>query len=160
MQDADRPEVAEFVERHWHDKKVMSQGRVFYPHQERGFLQRRNGDIIGLLTYRIDGEAMEVLTLNATVKGEGIGTALMLQAIDKARHVGCRRIFLTTTNDALRAIGFYQRLGLRIVAVNVGVVDEARKTKPSIPETGEGGIGIHDEIVMELRVEPYLDEGS
>lgn len=160
MQDADRPEVADFVERHWHDKKVMSQGRVFYPHQEQGFLQRRNGDIIGLLTYHVDGEAMEVLTLNATVQGEGIGTALMLQAIDKARHVGCRRIFLTTTNDALRAIGFYQRLGLRIVAVNIGAVDEARKTKPRIPETGEGGIGIHDEIVMELQIEPYLADAS
>ncbi len=160
MQDADRPEVADFVERHWHDKKVMSQGHAFFPHEEHGFLQRRNGEIIGLLTYHVDGETMEVLTLNATVTGEGIGTALMLQAIEKARHAGCRRIFLTTTNDALRAIGFYQRLGLRIVAVNVGVVDEARKSKPSIPETGEGGIGIHDEIAMELRVEPYLDDAS
>jgi len=158
MQDSDRPEVAEFVERHWHDKKVMSQGRVFYPHEEQGFLERRNRDIVGLLTYRVDGEDMEVLTLNATVKGEGIGTALVLQSIEKARQVGCRRIFLTTTNDALRAVGFYQRLGFRMVTINIGAVDQARLTKPSIPETGEGGIGIHDEIVMELRVEPYLDE--
>ena len=67
MQDADRAEVAKFIERHWHDKKVMSQGHAYYPHELDGFLQRRNGDIIGLLTYRIDGEAMEVLTLNATI---------------------------------------------------------------------------------------------
>ncbi len=44
-----------------------------------------------------------------------------------------------------------------MVAINTGVVDEARKTKPEIPETGEGGIPIHDEIVMELLLKPYLD---
>ena len=38
------------------------------------------------------------------------------------------------------------------------VVDGARETKPEIPETGERGVPIHDEIVMELSVEPYLDE--
>ena len=40
---------------------------------------------------------------------------------------------------------------------NIGVVDEARKIKPEIPETGERGIPIHDEIVMELTIRPYLD---
>ena len=50
-----------------------------------------------------------------------------------------------------------QRLGFRMVAINIGVVDEARKIKPEIPETGERGIPIHDEIAMELRIEPYLD---
>jgi len=36
-------------------------------------------------------------------------------------------------------------------------VDEARKVKPRIPQVGERGVPIHDEIVMELNVEPYLD---
>jgi len=157
MQDADRPAVAEFIERHWHDKKVMSQGRAYYPHEECGILQRNHGELVGVLTYRVEDGALEILTLNATVHGSGIGTALMLAAIDKARHAACRRIFLTTTNDALRAMRFYQRLGFRMVAVNIGAVDAARVEKPSIPETGEGGIGIHDEILMELMVEPYLD---
>ena len=81
-----------------------------------------------------------------------------LDVIERARKNGCRRIWLTTTNDRLRAIGFYQRLGFRMVAINLGAVDEARKTKPQIPETGERGVEIHDEIVMELKIEPYLDD--
>ena len=44
-----------------------------------------------------------------------------------------------------------------MVAVNVGVVDKARKVKPQIPEVGQDGIPVHDEIVLELRIEPYLD---
>ena len=81
----------------------------------------------------------------------------MLITIEKSRSEGCRRIWLTTTNDNLRAIGFYQRLGFRMVAINLGAVDEARKIKPQIPEIGERGVPIHDEIVLELVIEPYLD---
>ena len=51
----------------------------------------------------------------------------------------------------------FSRLGFRMVAINVGGVDEARKTKPQIPTVGERGIEIHDEVVMELQIEPFLD---
>lgn len=157
IQDADRDEVAEFIQEHWFSKVVMSGGRSFYPHQERGFLERRDDRLIGLLTYRVEDGAMEILTLNATLEGKGIGSSLMLNAIDGARGEGCDRIWLTTTNANLRAIAFYQRLGFRLVAINVGAVDEARKIKPQIPKTGERGIPIHDEVVMELALQPYLD---
>ena len=43
-----------------------------------------------------------------------------------------------------------------MAAINLGVVDEARKIKPEIPLVGERGIEIHDEVVMELAIEPYL----
>lgn len=156
--DVDREELAEFIESHWHSRMVMSHGQAYYPHQEQGFVERQDGAIVGALTYRLDGDDMEILTLNSTVVGQRIGTSLMLNAIEKARALGCNRIFLTTTNDRLRAIGFYQRLGFRMIAINLSVVDEARRSKPEIPETGERGVPIHDEIVMELAVEPYLDE--
>ncbi len=156
--DADRAELAEFIESHWHSRKVMSHGQAYYPHKEQGFVERQDGAIVGALTYRIDGDGMEILTLNSTVVGQRIGTSLVLNVIEKARALGCIRIFLTTTNDRLRAIGFYQRLGFRMIAINLAVVDDARKSKPEIPETGERGVPIHDEIVMELAVEPYLEE--
>jgi len=155
--DTDRTDVAAFVERFWNSRVSMSRGKAFYPHLERGFIERRDGAIVGLITYHIEGDLMELLTLNATLEGEGIGSSLMLDAIEKARHEGCRRVLLAITNDRLRAIGFYQRLGFRMMAINLGVVDEARKVKPQIPQVGERGVPIHDEIVMELNVEPYLD---
>ena len=158
IQASDREEIAAFVRRHWHSTKVMSRGKVFYPHKEEGYIERRDGELVGLLTYFIEDEAMEILTLNATLEGEGIGSSLMLNAIDRARERACRRLWLTTTNDRLRAIGFYQRLGFRMLAINLGVVDEARKVKPEIPVTGERGVPIHDEIVLELAIKPYLDD--
>ncbi|MFQ5489917.1 MAG: GNAT family N-acetyltransferase [Phycisphaerae bacterium] len=157
IQDGDRDAVAQFIERHWHSKVVMSRGQAYYPHECDGFIEWRGQDLVGLLTYRCDEESMEVLTLNSTLEGAGIGSALMLMAIEKARDLGMERVWLTTTNDNLRGMGFYQRLGFRMVAVNIGVVDQARKTKPQIPEVGANGIPIHDEIVMELRIKPALN---
>lgn len=157
IQDSDREEVGRFVEHHWRSQRVMSRGQAFYPHKEQGFIERVDGHIVGLLTYRVASAAMEILTLNSTLEGKGIGSSLMLNAIESARRNHCDRIWLTTTNDNLRGIGFYQRLGYRMVEITLGAVDEARKLKPEIPMTGERGIPIHDEIVMELTLEPYLD---
>ena len=135
----------------------MSRGRSYFPHEHEGFIEQRDGQIVGLLTMAYEDDALQVLTLNSTLEGERIGSALMLMAIDDARHRGIRRIWLTTTNDNLRAFGFYQKLGFRLVQVNVGAVDEARKVKPQIPFTGFDGIPIHDEVVLELQIESFLD---
>ncbi|HEY3245142.1 MAG TPA: GNAT family N-acetyltransferase [Phycisphaerae bacterium] len=157
MTDADREDVAQFIERHWHSRRVMSSGKAYYPHQEEAFIERRDGQIVGLLTFRCDENGMEILTLNSTLEGQRIGSSLMLAAIEQARQRGVHRIWLTTTNDNTRVLIFYQRLGFRLIEVRLNVVDEARKIKPEIPEIGHLGIPIHDEWVLELSVKPYLD---
>ncbi len=50
----------------------------------------------------------------------------------------------------LSALRFYQKRGFRIVKVNIGAVDRARQQKPEIPEIGDQGIHIRDEIEMEF----------
>ncbi len=157
IQEADRDEVAAFIERHWGSRKIISLGRVHLPHELEGLLERRDGKIVGLLTMRFDGDEMEMLTVNSTLEGQRIGTSLILAGIDVARERNCHRTWMTTTNDNLRAIGLYQRLGFRLVEIHSGAVDEARKIKPQIPEVGANGIPIHDEIVLELQLQPYTE---
>ena len=68
-----------------------------------------------------------------------------------------------TSNDNLDALRFYQRRGMRIVAVHRGAVDEAREVRPSIPLVGEHGIEIHDELELEMtlaRERPRQPSGS
>jgi len=160
MTDEDRDEVADFIDSYWGSRVVMSRGRAYQPHQLEGLIDRRDGKIVGLLTFRMDDEGMEILTLNSTLERRGIGMSLMLEAIDEARTRGATRVWLTTTNANLRAIGYYQRMGFRMNQVNVGAVDEARKIKPEIPLVGPNGIRIHDEIVMELGIKPFIEQVS
>ena len=56
----------------------------------------RDGVPVGLLTFHIDGNQLEVVALNSLVERHGIGTAL-LQAAARATH--CRRLWPITTND-------------------------------------------------------------
>ncbi|MBM0279302.1 GNAT family N-acetyltransferase [Micromonospora tarensis] len=107
--------------------------------------------VAGTLTYRVDGDGLEVVTLVAAVPGTGAGTALLAAATSIAAEAGLARIWLITSNDNLRALRFYQRRGMRLVHVDRGAVDRARQLKPEIPLVGEDGIPLHDELVLERR---------
>ena len=107
-------------------------------------------DLAGVLTYRIDGDAIEVVSIDASPPRSGVGTALLAAAAEIGRAAGARRLWLVTTNDNLDALRFYQRRGLRITAVSPGAVDASRRLKPQIPEIGAYGIPIRDELTLEL----------
>ncbi|MBV9414559.1 MAG: GNAT family N-acetyltransferase [Solirubrobacterales bacterium] len=109
-------------------------------------------DVVGLATFRVAGCECELGSLDALRPGQGIGSTLLEGVANEARRRGCRRLWLITTNDNLNAIRFYQRRGLRLVAVHAGAVDDARRLKPSIPLVGEDGIPIRDELEFELEL--------
>jgi GNAT superfamily N-acetyltransferase len=116
-----------------------------------GFAAFAGGERVGLLTYAVRGDECEVVTLHSLREGVGAGRALLDAARDAARGAGCRRLWLVTTNDNVRALGFYQRWGLDLCAFRRGAVDETRRTlKPEIPERNELGIPIAHELELEL----------
>ncbi|MET8232359.1 GNAT family N-acetyltransferase [Micromonospora sp. NPDC005298] len=107
--------------------------------------------VAGALTYHVDGDGLEVVTVVAAVPGAGAGTALLAAATSIAAEAGLARVWLVTSNDNLGALRFYQRRGMRLVRVDQGGVDRARQLKPEIPLVGEHGIPLHDELVLERR---------
>jgi GNAT superfamily N-acetyltransferase len=105
---------------------------------------------LGVASYRFEAGECELVQLAALERGKGVGTALLDAVTQKARAAGARRVWLTTTNDNLDAIRFYQRRGLRFIWIWRDAVTRARKIKPEIPLTGDYGIAITDEIELEL----------
>ena len=88
------------------------------------------------------------MTIDALVPQRGVGTALLAATKDVASAQGCSRPWLITTNDNLDAMRFYQRRGLRWVAVHPGAADRARDEKPGIPVMGTFGMPVHDELEL------------
>jgi ribosomal protein S18 acetylase RimI-like enzyme len=86
------------------------------------------------------------------VQRRGVGSALLERVAAEARSRSCRRLWLITTNDNLNALGFYQRRGLRLVALRRDAIAEARKLKPEISAVGAQGIPIRDDIELELAL--------
>ncbi|MAT43556.1 MAG: GNAT family N-acetyltransferase [Anaerolineaceae bacterium] len=109
-----------------------------------------NGENIGLITYQIMDQECELITLNSLREGIGVGTALIEAVKHRAIQEGCKRIWLVTTNDNLNAVRFYQKRGFHLVRIHRNSVTRARKQKPEIPEIGDFGIPIRDEIELEF----------
>jgi ribosomal protein S18 acetylase RimI-like enzyme len=150
--DGQRGELAELLRREWGSIEVVSRGEVHDLSRCPAMFCTDGEKVVGLVTYAIDGEECELLTIDAFERTKGIGSRLLESVIVQARAAGCRRLWLITTNDNLDAIRFYQRRGMRLVAVHPGAVDEARKLKPEIPPVGNYGIAIRDELEFELTV--------
>jgi ribosomal protein S18 acetylase RimI-like enzyme len=129
---------------------VTGRGHVWKPAELPGFAVFDDDDCVGLVTYELDGEACEIVTIDALREGEGVGTALLGAVVDVAQSAGCARVQLLTTNNNVRALAFYQKRGFRLVALAPGAMDEARRLKPSIPALDSAGLPIRDELHLEL----------
>jgi GNAT superfamily N-acetyltransferase len=136
----------------WGAEVVAVHGSMLRPAELPGFIAERSGRVTGLLTYQVIGDMLEIVTLNAIDRHAGIGTQLIEAAVIAARRYGCRQVRLTTTNDNVDALRFYQRRGFRLAELRPGAVDRSRQVKPEIPRVGEYGIPLHDEIDLTLQV--------
>ena len=83
----------------------------------------------------------------------GSGTALVEALAGLLAPQGVRELWLTTTNDNLDALRFYQRRGFRLMELRAGAMEEVRKLKPTIPRIGDYGISVRDEFAAGAAVE-------
>jgi GNAT superfamily N-acetyltransferase len=120
--DSDREWMARLLKEQWGSEKIVTRGKC------------------------------EITSLDSLVEGIGIGTTLIESVKEVAKANKCRKVWLITTNDNLHALGFYQKRGFVIANIYANAIAESRKLKPEIPEIGNDGIVIRDEIEMEIKV--------
>jgi GNAT superfamily N-acetyltransferase len=152
VQETDRPTVEWLTTQLWGAAEVVVHDDVFYPASLPGFIAERAGRIAGLVTFDVRGGVLEIVTINALDQFTGIGTMLIEAVRAEAKRRGCQQVTLTTTNDNVDALRFYQRRGFRMAALRPGAVDRSRLRKPEIPRTGDFGIPLHDEIDLSCPV--------
>jgi GNAT superfamily N-acetyltransferase len=148
----DRPTLEHFLAR-WHSLRVARRGAIEHPVDHPELIAEEDGRLLGVLTYVIRGPDCEVLTLHTDRRWSGVGSALLAEVERIARAASCGRLWLITTNDNVDALRFYQRRGFRLVALHPGAVDDSReRLKPEIPEVGDHGIPLRDELELEREI--------
>lgn len=152
VEEADRPLIEWLTTQLWGAAEVVVHDGVFYPAALPGFIAERGGRVAGLVTFEARPGVLEIVTINALDLYKGIGTLLVETVRAEARRLGCAQVTLTTTNDNIGALRFYQRRGFRLSALRPGAVDRSRQRKPEIPRTGDFGIPLHDEIELTCPV--------
>jgi len=145
------------VNRQWSDTIVkmrgdiiVSRGKVHYVKELPGYVAESGGQILGIVLYHIAGDECEIVTLNSYAENRGIGSKLIELVKEKAIISNCKRLWLITTNDNIRAIRFYQRRGFDMKCLHYNAVNEARRLKPSIPLYSPEGIPVKHEIEFEM----------
>lgn len=155
---ATREYVVSQATRHFSSPEVHSLGVPYDTRRLEGFVARMAGAGAGspsvghvtVVRYTRDGVSYaEVVTLVSEQENAGVGAALLDAATDWAIGKRVRRLILTTTNDNLRALGFYQRRGWWIIAVHAGAMDRVREMGKPVPLVASNGLPIRDEIELE-----------
>ena len=151
--ESDRDWAAALVARHFGTPEIISRGVRHDTRRLPGLVLEQASERLGLLHYNVLDERCEVVTLIATRERQGIGKQLLSELDAVARSLGCRCLWLVTTNDNRASRRFYEALGWRRVAIHRGAVTAARRLKSEIPERADDGTPIEDEIEYELMLE-------
>lgn len=101
-------------------------------------------ELVGLVTYHVDGPSGQIVTLDTIERGRGFGRRLLEDVENKFHKLGLGRAWALMTNDNLRAAGLYLSRGYRLVKVHVDAVKKVREHKPDLPDRGYEGIPIRD----------------
>jgi ribosomal protein S18 acetylase RimI-like enzyme len=153
LREDERAWLAEHLELSWSGTTIVSRGRAHDAAQLPALVALDGEELLGLASFELRGRACELVAIEAFRRRRGVGSALLAAVVAQARAGGCERLWLVTTNDNLEALRFYQRRGMRLVAVHPDAVAASRELKPEIPLIGEHGIPIRDEIELQLELE-------
>ena len=153
----DRDWVIGLLTKRWGSARIVTRGRLLHADKLPGFVVESESDLIGLVTYRIDGTECEIISLDSLVERQGVGERLLSSVRKAAVDAGCNRLWLITTNDNIPAQRFYQKRGFSLVNVHKDAIDHARKLKPEIPDIGQNGTPIRDEIELEMLLSKFLE---
>jgi len=145
----ERGAVMQLFERDFGDTHIVAFGEVMDLEGAPALVAEMNGDMAGALAYRPINSALHIIALatDPMWQRSGVGGYLLAEAELLARRLSLKRLAVSTTNDNLPALYFYQRHGYRLSeAVPNGV------TKYVPEHEGFGGIPVRDEIRLEKQL--------
>ncbi|MFD1888421.1 GNAT family N-acetyltransferase [Paenibacillus wenxiniae] len=140
----------DFFSNHWGSNQMITSHGVYDCNTLEGFAVLSELDnIIGLVTYTVEENCYEIISLDSLEENRGIGTMLLHKVETVAQMANKNKVSLITTNDNLHALLFYQKKGYQITRVYPNAVEKAREIKPQIPKLSNEGIPIRDELLLE-----------
>ena len=151
--ESDADTVRTLLAETWGSPKVAGHGVLYDASTLPALIAYQAGQPTGLLTYHVEGDSWEIVTISASVREQGVGTASVRAVEEMARRDSARRLWLITTNDNTIALRFYQRRGFDLVALHRDGVTRARaELKPEIPLEVDG-IPLRHELELEMRLD-------
>jgi DNA-3-methyladenine glycosylase I len=117
-----------------------------------GLIAEVDGEPIGLLVYQHQNDVCHIVSLNVSRKRMGVGESLLKRLEAEVSAKACKKLLCVVTNDNLNALRFLQKREFHLAELRVGAIDARRKQNPTIQLTGEHGIPLRDEVILEKKL--------
>ena len=151
----DYARVAALAYHFWDETEVYCFGKTYSITSLPTYVAHVATEIVGAISYTIEGERMVIVLLNVLpgFQGLGLGRSLIEATVEEATRLGLTRVVVATSNDDLPALYLYQRNGFTIADIRPGEV--LRHHGGEI--VGFAGIPVRDEIRLERFIKTEAD---
>ena len=152
IQPNEKQEIKALFVREWNSNMMVSRGHQHLVENLECVIATTEDKISGVLTFNIQNNQAEIVSLESFEEGKGIGIKLLDFALNHFKMLDLERIWLITSNDNCNAMRFYQKRDWIMVNIHLNAIEEARKMKPEIPLIGYDNIPILHEIEFEYNL--------
>ena len=148
--DAERNAIRELVQQFWGEQEQVTFDRKLTIAELPAFVAKVRDKVIGFAAFTETDDSIIIAALGILPRyqGSGLGRKLVAKVEATAKKMGKRKLLVSTSNDDLSALAFYQTIGFQIVEVKPNVIAE----KHGQVLKGIGGLPIRDE----LRLQKFL----
>jgi ribosomal protein S18 acetylase RimI-like enzyme len=143
----DKEKVREFVRRFWGEQEQLAFDRRFIVSELPACVARKGKEIVGFISFAETEDAAIIVALGVLPECQdaGVGRGLIEEVEAEARRTGKQKLLVSTSNDDLPALAFYQSLGFQIYEVKPDVIAE----KHGKILRGVGGLPVRDEMRLQ-----------
>lgn len=148
--DGDCGRIREIANYFWGEERVACLGKEYDIGTLPAYVVHAGGKIAGLLSYALDAESLIIVMLNVLPGYQGLGAGkMLLDAVKEKAAVESRTtVLVTTSNDDLPAMYFYQKNGFQIYEIMPDLLVEHHGGV----EVGFAGIQIRDEVRLRFSM--------
>jgi len=146
----DQKKIKKFVRLFWGEQELLTFDRVFRVAELPAFVAKVGKEVVGFVSFAGIQDDLIVVALGMLpeYQGFGIGSSLIAKVEGEARRLGSKRILVSTSNDDLPALAFYQSSGFQIYEVKPNVIAEKHRGVLR----GIGNLPVRDELRLQKSV--------
>jgi ribosomal protein S18 acetylase RimI-like enzyme len=150
----ERSAIRGFVTRFWGEQEQLTFDRHFTVTGLPAYVARTSDRTIGFVSFAQADDATIIVALGVLPKYQcmGIGKRLIEAVEREAAKKHKKRLLVSTSNDDLPALAFYQSIGFQIYAVKPNVIAE----KHGSLQKGIAGLPVRDELRLQKNLSQQL----
>jgi len=143
----DKEKIGKFVKLFWGEEEQLAFDRKFVVEELPAYVAKVESHVIGFISFTEMNDAVIIVALGVLpeYQGSGVGRRLIGKVEGEAEKMGKKRLLVSTSNDDLPALAFYQSLGFQIYEVKPNVIAE----KHGKILKGIGGLPVRDELRLQ-----------